>query len=302
MCNSFAPGINRPGVLIFLLISLAVHQLRGADAEPFQMELLSSAFGRFHLEDPERESWSLVERGASLGYRGMSWSAQRLRFHTRKLVVAEQPLVDSLEATSGDNLSVSIDTRSYQAKGFPLRGLLKAGALKLNLARHDERWLYYTCELTALKECSGTLFRDGRWQAFSCWAHRLAAQVRCAKLSGGQIGEPLLESLLLSGSVVCGFDDVAVSSYLRFKAESVELQFDASGTALRAASITGTKEATASMQHYANNQCRSYAARSMQLVFGTGATLQKFTSSSDLTLTNTKWSGVIQACAAPSAD
>ena len=315
MTALFAPGFLRPGVLRFLLISLLALQLRGAEPEAFDLELLATQFGRFHLEDPERQSWSLVEDGAKISYRGMSWSAQRLRFHTKQITGLRAPLLDHFEATSGtetDDLSVEVDTRSYAAKGFPLRCLVQAQRLDMELVKEHPQALDFTCRLQGITRCAGRMRQNGAWLDFSLGAQELVIVFRCLKLGDGRISEAQLQRMQLRGTIQAGFDHQEAQRHLRIEAGEMELQFSHdpltdigqldSCQVRGSAAVLGAVSSPAQVHYYADAQRRSYTARSMQLVLGTGARLKNFSCSSDLILSNSAWSGTIKACAAPSAD
>lgn len=310
-----APGLIRPGVFRFLLISLLALQLRGAEPEPFQLELLATQFGRFHLEDPERQSWSRVEDGAKITYRGMSWSAQQLRFHTKQVSGLDAPLIDQFEARGGsapEDLSVEVDTRSYAAKGFPLRCLVQAAGLELELKEETEQALFFQCRLEQVERCAGRLLNNGAWLDCAFTAQELVLDCRCLKLGNGRMAEPEILRLHLRGQIVAAFDAVQEQRHMRIRAEALELQFQQDGDSglwqLASGQVTGSSTAAglpsqqAQIDYYADKQRRSYAARKMQLVLGTGARLKNFSCSSDVVLSNQSWSGTIKACVVPSGE
>ena len=301
MINSLMPlGVLMPRGFVFLCLILGSSYLSANEPaeQVFDLDQLSSQFGRFQVRDPQDESWSLVESGARLGYRGFVWSSEELRFRSKLVAGYAEPLVDHLIGKAKDKESIIIDTRAYLDQHFPIKAIFKAATIEAKQEVLKEG-LAYKVLLNEIRNCQGKMQTEGGPVDFSMTAKRVQASLQC-RLQNAKLYQPTLRILELSGAVSIAMDDPSNLTYYRVVAEHIHLIFkDGQLSGLR---LDGNEQQPAQLDHYQLNEHKSYSARSLHLLFGTASRLKSLKSSSDIKMQSHAWSGKIKACIEPSAD
>ena len=262
----------------------------------FDLDKLSTRFGKFTVHDPQDQTWSLVESGVQIKYRDFICDAEALRYLNTLLEHYSKPLIAQALFTSIDDGFVSIDSRHYADQSFPLRGLIHARQVTLKSTLFFKT-LTYDVGINELKHAKGRMrFRGNHLCPFYLSAPKMTARVDllCAD---EVLGEPVLRQLLLSGPATMCYQQDAQTG-LSCRAEQIELSLSADGF-VDAIRLTGEP---AQLEHYQAGLCRSYSGSSLQVQLGTAGTIQRLQSSSDLSFRNRTAKMELEACAAPLAE
>lgn len=314
------PGFKLPGVLFIsryclFLLHLAIMFLPLAAEEQakepevaekpiknqqFDLELISSAFGKFHIEDPQNQSWSLVEEGARVAYKGLTWQAESLRYHHQLFDFYKTALVDRMELGAAKKSWCIVDSSETQMELIPVRALMRARSMHLQ-GQVDNDALFYKLQLNVCDKIKGRMrFRDKQWYPFNLSAESLLVSA-VIKKNNKALTEPSLQYFLLKGLSRCDLAQQEPKRSVSMLADELQIDFDPAGFAHRF-ELRGSRTEPATLRVIEGQECKTYTGSTLQVQLDTAGTLASLKCSSDVRFRNKVISGDFKACVEEHAD